>query len=289
MNWFERKTRLAAIGIALACAGCLEARGGDVHPAWVDKKEDSFNSRRTNDTYVFKLFRTEDTDLTSLQAGRFYPLYQYLAGEYGADMNTMSVEDISTDDYTTYRVSFKTPSGTSAVIARLVDQYDAIDFNSEHAPFFEYYQLFAIGKKDSDVLFDEVAEVDVNPTLAGIMSVIPGAGQFYKGNSRKGYAMLGTGIVLAGAAAVTQMRAVEWSDMMDKEPSARESWASKSHAMKKQRNVLLGAMGILSALSVYDAFTAEEFPRIRVRKSDGASVSIAPSSQSAGIALTVNF
>lgn len=289
MNWIKRKTRLAAVGIALACVGGLEARGGDVRPVWVDKKEDSFNARRTNDTYVFKLFRTEDTDLTSLQAGRFYPLYQYLAGEYGADMNTMSVEDISTDDYTTYRVSFKTPSGTSAVIARLVEQYDAIDFNSEHSPFFEYYQLFAIGKKDSDVLFDEVVEVEINRTLAAVMSVFPGAGQFYKGNNRKGYAMLGTGLLLAGGAVASQIRAVEWSEMMEKDPGARDSWASKSRAMKQQRNALFGTLGILSALSVYDAIKGEEFPRVRVRKSDGASVSIAPSSQSAGIALTVYF
>lgn len=291
MKWFLNKSRWLLLALATLCLGCIQARAAsdDVRPSWVDKSEKALNAMRTNDTYVFKVLRTEDTDLTRLRAERFYPLFEYLAGEYGVNPSTMAVDSLSTGGLSTYRVSFQTPSGLASVLARLVEVYESIDYNVVEDPVFEYCQLYAIGRKDADVVFDQFKRREVNRGLAGLMSVVPGAGQLYKGNKGKGYALLGTSLACAGAAIASQYKMVEWRDMMDKDPGNKASWESKSVAMKKQRNVLLGAIGCLSAFSIFDAIVGDEIPRIVVSGSDGTKVSVAPSNYSAGIALHVDF
>lgn len=265
-----------------------EARA-DVPPEWTKKSEQSLNAKRSNDTYEFKVLRTEDKELNRLHAGRFYPLYEYLAGKYGSDVNTMAIDSLATYDMPTYRVTFETAQGRSAVIARLVEVYESIDYNVERDPVFEMCQLYAIGLKDTDVVFDDFSRKEINRPVAALISVIPGAGQLYKGNKAKGYALLGTSVVFAGAALASQYKMVEWHGMMDKEPGVRDSWESKSIAMRKQRNILIGTIGCLSAFSIFDAIVGEEVPRITVKRSDGSKVSVTPSIQGAGLALRVDF
>ena len=279
---------MVAAALAMACLGGITARA-DVPPEWIRKSEESLNAKRTNDTYEFKVLRTEGQELNRLHEGRFYPLFEYLAGKYGSGAESMTVDSLSTDSLPTYRVSFKTQEGPAAVIARLVEVYESIDYNVEEDPIYEYCQLYAVGKKNEDVVFDDFARRQINRPLAGLISVVPGAGQLYKGNKAKGYALLGTSIFFAGAAAASQYKSIEWREMMDKEPWVKDSWASKSLAMKKQRNILLGAIGCLSAFSIFDALVGEEIPRIVVSRSDGGKVSVAPSSQSAGLALRIEF
>jgi hypothetical protein len=80
---------------------------------------------------------------------------------------------------------------------------------------------------------------------------------------------------------------IEWRDMMDKEPGVKDSWESKSIAMRKQRNILLGAIGCLSAYSIFDALVGDEVPRITVRSSGSSKISVAP--QGAGMAFRIEF
>lgn len=261
----------------------------DRKPAWVDKSEESLNAQRTNDTYEFKVLRSEDKELNRLHEGRFYPLFDYLAVKYGSRPESMAIDSLATYDMPTYRVTFETAQGRSAVIARLVEVYESIDYNVEQDPVFELCQLYAIGRKDTDVAFDGFERREISLPLAGLMSVVPGAGQLYKGNKAKGYALLGTSVFFAGAAVASQFKMVEWRDMMDKEPGVRDSWESKSIAMRKQRNILIGAIGCLSAFSIFDAIVGEEVPRITVKRSDGSKVSVTPSVQGAGLALRVDF
>ena len=286
MNMLLKRVLPLILAVAMTLQA-VEARA-DVRPAWVDRSEKGLNAKRTNDTYVFKVLRSEDTELNRLHKGRFYPLFEYLAGEYGSKPETMTVDSLAmAGSLPTYRVTFETAQGRSAVIARLVEVYENIDYNVEQDPVYEFCQLYAVGRKDTDVVFDEFSRKEINRPLAGLISVIPGAGQLYKGNKAKGYALLGTSVFFAGAAVASQYKMVEWREMMDKEPWVRDSWESKSVAMRKQRNIILGAIGCLSAYSIFDALVGDEVPRITVRSSGGSKISVAP--QGAGMTFRIEF
>lgn len=280
---------LVIVAAFLMGIGTLSARCEN-RPGWTHGNEKSLNSKRTNDSYEFKVFRYENIDQVKLHSDRFVPIFEYLAGQYGADALAMSVDSLATFGETTYRISFNAADGPATVLAQLVDSYEDIDYNVTRDPIFECYQLYAIGKKNSDVNFDEFKEREISKPFAGIISIIPGAGQLYKGNTGKGIAMLGTGLAIAGCGVASQLQANNWKDMIDKEPEFKDSWESKVLGMKRQRNVLIGAFGILSAYSIIDAIVGEEVSKIVVKASEGGStVSIAPSTQSAGLALVLAF
>ena len=279
----------ALLAASIMCLSAFTARA-DIRPGWVDRHEDALNKQRTNDTYEFKVIRSEDTYLDRLMAERFVPLFQYLAEKYDTDVSKMVLDSLSVPgELPTYRVSFTDKEGPATVIARLYDEYDNTDYNVTRYPVFELYQLFAIGEKNSAVIFDDYSEKEASKALAGVLSIVPGLGQLYKGNTAKGIAMLGTGVAVAGCAVASQLVGNSWKKQLDGNTGNKDSWESKVLAMKRQRNVLIGAFGILSAYSIFDAIVGDENPRVVVSESDGNTISVGPSSQSAGISLVLAF
>lgn len=271
---------------------CLDASSARAagRPSWVGKSEKALNAQRSNDTYRFKVLRAEDPSQNQLYADRFFPLLEFLADEYGSDISTMIVDNITKPgELPTYNITFHTADGLSAIAARLVDEYEDIDYNISAQPVFVLYQLFAVGDKDTEVAFDNYSQREISRPLAGVLSIIPGVGQLYKGNTGKGLALLGSGLVAAGGAVASQIQSVNWQNQADKATEFKDSWENKSIAMKKQRNVLFGAIGCLSAFSIFDAVLGDDVPGIVVNKTDGSTLSVAPSTQSAGLALVFNF
>lgn len=280
---------LVIVAAFLMGIGTLSARC-EVRPGWTHGNEKSLNSKRTNDSYEFKVFRYENIDQVKLHSDRFVPLFEYLAGQYGADALAMSVDSLATFGETTYRISFNAADGPATVLAQLVDSYEDIDYNVVSDPIFECYQLYAIGRKNADVNFDEFKDREINKALAGVISVIPGVGQLYKGNTGKGIAMLGSGLAIAGCGVASQLVGNKWRSMIDNaEPAYKDSWKRKGEAMNKQRNVLIGAFGLLSVYSIVDAVVSDAVPQIVVNEAEGSTISLAPSTQGAGIALVLAF
>ena len=278
---------IASIIMALASFDAFAEKA----PDWTRKSAGELNALRTNISYEFMVFRTEDPSETRLQATWSVPLVNYLAEKYDADPNLMKVECLSANDDSQplYRVLLAGPDATDAVLVRRIDTWSDVDYNTVQDAYFEFFQLFAIGEKNCDVMFDEFNMERSNKTAAAFMSIVPGVGQLYKGENVKGFAMLGTGVALAGTAVASHIQAVNWKNKMDDEPEFKDSWSQKAYGMRRQRNVLLVALGCLSAYSVFDAVVGEGVSRLTVRESDGSVISVAPSSESAGLALVVSF
>lgn len=286
MNTQTHICRAVLLTCLFACLCVFEAKA--IKPEWVRKGEPVLNQRRTNDSYEFKVFKTEDVSLTCLHENRYMPLLNYLEGRYQSDIKTMRLDSLmlGDDSRRTIRVYMETPEGWKTVLARPIDEYDEIDYNVVSDPVFEYYQLYAVGRPDSDMVLDEITVEKPDRLIAGIMSVIPGCGQFYKGDTIKGAALLGTGLAAAGAAIVFDRQAAAWKVAMGKGGN-KESWESKIIGMKRLRNVSLGALGGLCVFSVVDALVKDSSPVLNVRRGDGNRISVSP--YGAGIALFVEF
>ena len=260
-------------------------------PDWTRKSAAELNALRTNISYEFMVFRTEDPSQTRLHSTWSAPLVNYLADKYDADPYKMVVECLSSeyDSQPLYRVLVGGPDATDAVLVRRVDTYEDVDYNTVSDAYFEFYQLFAIGEKNCDVAFDEFSMERGNNTAAAFMSIVPGVGQLYKGETGKGLALLGTGVAVAGCAVASHIVAVNWKNKMDEDPGFKDSWSQKAYGMRRQRNTLLVALGCLSAYSIFDAAIGEGVSKLTVSESDGSTISFAPSSESAGLALVVSF
>ena len=282
-----RKTGLLAL--LLLVAGVVA--GAAPVPEWAWKGESYMNKKRTNTSYEFKVFKTEDAYLSRLQENRFFPLLEYLGGQYGVDPATMALDSLSNGPGApaTYRITFPENGRQATVLAQRVDAYDRVDYNSLLEPYFEYYQLYAVSGKDADVTFDTFERGERSKGKAALMNILPGAGQLYKGHSFKGYAILGSEIALGVTAVTQQIKADYYDKMAETATVGADSYRNDAIGRRRIRNAALIAMGGIWAYSVIDALVAESMPNIAVSAPGGAQLTVAPSSSSAGLALVYRF
>ena len=276
--------------LLLLIAGAFCARAA-VRPEWTWKDESTLNRKRKNTSYEFKVFKTEDKYLSRLQEGRFYPLLEYLGGKYGADINTMSVDSLSTGPGApvSYRIVFPDNGHDATVWAQRVDVFSTVDNNTLGEPIFEYYQLYAVSEKDQEVLFDHYVVKERSRAVAALMDFVPGTGQMYKGHTFKGGVILGSELLLGAAAISTHSKSLYYRDMVASGASGTGSWQSKEIGMRRLRNLSLCAMAGVWVFSVYDAIAKESMPFVSVSAPEGGTLSVAPATDVPGLALVYRF
>lgn len=271
---------LSSLGVAMSAT----------RPEWVWKNETYLNRKRTNTSYEFKVFKTEDNSKTRLHEGRFYPLLKYIGETCGADPATMVLDSLYSDPGApcTYRISFPENGGQASVLAQLVDVYEDVDYNVGNDPFFELYQLYAISGKDAPVTFDDFKSGERSKGTAALLNVVaPGAGQLYKGQTFKGAVLLGSEIALGAAAITFHCNSRYFRSHKDLGVHDADSFHSKEIGQRRLRNFTLGAMAGIWAFGIYDALAKESTPCVVVSASDGRTLSVAPAS--GGVAFVYRF
>ena len=282
-----RKTGLLAILLVVAsvCAGAAPL------PEWARKGEAYMNRKRTNTSYEFKVFKSEDAYLSRLQENRFYPLLKYLGDKHNLDPERMSLDSLSNGPGKpyTFRIALPFDGHIGTIYAQRVDVYSAVDRNTTGDPVFEYYQLYAVSDLYSEVSFDDFTRGERSKGTAALMNIIPGAGQLYKGHTFKGYAILGSEIALGVTAITQQVKANYYDKMVASATVGADSFHNDAIGRRRIRNAALIAMGGIWAYSIFDALVAESMPNISVSAPSGAQLTFAPASTSAGIALVYRF
>lgn len=286
-----RKTAFLALVFFILFLGCLAAQATPV-PEWTWKGESALNKKRTNDSYSFKVFKTEDQSMTRLHEGRFYPLLKFLGDQNHVDINKMALDSLSNgpgEPYT-YRIVFPDNGREATVWAQRVDVYSTVDNNTLGDPVFEYYQLYAVSEKDTEALFDRFEVKERSRGSAALMTaLVPGAGQIYKGHTFKGGVILGSEIALGAVALSAHKKSLYYRDMVASGIPNTDSWRSKEIGMRRLRNASLIAMGGIWAFGLYDALATESMPFLYVSAPQGAQLTIAPASTGAGLSLVYRF
>jgi hypothetical protein len=252
-----------------------------VKPEWVQKGEEAMNRKRTNDSYVFKAFHQADADYNRLMDGRFDPLIHYVASRYHAERGSVQLDSLVSGAGVpvTYRIAFRDAEGEAVVLARRVDSYLTFEDINDQEFLWEHDQLFAVSDKNRDVVFDSFGIESANNGLAALMSVVPGVGQLYKGNTTKGLVILGSEVALGAAATIFQLKANGFQKRADAGEFPMDSWQSKADGYRLVRNVSFGAMAGIWLFGIFDAVVGDGAERLKVE----------PASGSAGVGLVYNF
>lgn len=245
-----------------------------VKPEWVQKGEEAMNRKRTNDSYVFKVFHQADADYNRLMDGRFDPLIRYVALRYHAESSSIQLDSLVAGEGlpVTYRIVFQDAEGEGVVLAQRVDSYLIFeDFNDQEFRW-DFYQLYAVSEKNQDVVFDHFQTEESNKVLATAIDVLPGAGQLYKGDTRKGLVIMGSEVALGAAAVVFHMKSREFQKRANAGEWPVDSWQSKADGYKIVRNISLGAMAGVWLFSLFDIVVAEGATRLTVEENGLALV-----------------
>ncbi len=252
-----------------------------VKPEWVQKGEEAMNRKRTNDSYVFKAFHQADADYNRLMDGRFDPLIHYVASRYHAERGSVQLDSLVSGAGVpvTYRIAFRDAAGEAVVLARRVDSYLTFEDINDQEFLWEHDQLFAVSDKNRDVVFDSFGIESANNGLAALMSVVPGVGQLYKGNTAKGLVILGSEVALGAAATIFQLKANGFQKRADAGEFPMDSWQSKADGYRLVRNVSFGAMAGIWLFGIFDAVVGDGASRLKVE----------PATGSAGVGMVYSF
>jgi len=261
-------------------------------PEWARKGESYMNRKRTNTSYSFKVFKTEDSSLTRLQEGRFYPLLKDLGDQCGISPDMMVLDSLSNGpgEPFTYRILLPRPGYPATVLAQRVDVFSTVDYNVERDPVFEYYQLYAVSEINGVAVFDHFEKGERSKATAALLSAVaPGVGQIYKGHTFKGGVILGSEIALGVTAVTFHARSLYYQKRKEEDTLAPESFHSEEIGLRRLRNITLGAMAGIWAFGIYDAFAKESMPTISVSAPQGGQLTLSPSSVGAGLTLVYHF
>lgn len=258
-------------------------------PLWVQKGEKSLAKEQSNESYYFKVFNTYGMDVNILKNQRFQPLLEHVCKYYQADPKQVELDSLylENDSSTmTYRITFVDSIGNTAVYAKKIDEYCAFEDYVDNTYQFEYYQLYAISKRDSVPVFDEFTLSRTYNHKALCLSLVPGLGQIYKGQKIKGYAILGMEATLAVSAVAFHFKKHYCDRQIEKQPQFADSWRSKSLGWRQMRNLCIGVAGCLYVYNLIDAAVSKGSRHVVVKK---PKLQVLPSASADGAGMTLSF
>ena len=297
--------RLHSIILAVAClVAWSTADAVQPAPKWVQKGQkevEKLNKKRSNETYSFLMLQQSDADEEVVELNRFKPLYEYVNDAYGVSCDNASIDSVVMDDLRkVYTVSFDRDGQPGVVYAQMVDEYTKFDTHVNGAFDYDNYQLYAISEPGVMPQYDDFNLTRrYNAATCTLMSLIPGMGQYHKGQKVRGSLFLGGELVLVAGVIYGQTAMNRRYDQAmnalnkDNNKTVYESYMSNHNTYKHLRNVCLLTGGILYVYNLLDAALSKgaRYVQVERKESPTAELTFAPvvAPEMAGIGLNLRF
>lgn len=237
-------------------------------PKWVNN-----TPRELNSTYRFVEVVSTGSSIESARMSRLHQLALNekvaSAAKVAISSGTLTtIEDVYTEQGVTGKqtdksfINVKVDDEEYTLQARLVDEYLS---GMEHG-MVQLHSLYMVAVCDNPI-FDHAGlstSYGVTPLL---MSIVPGAGQWYKGSKAKGAMFLGGTAALAGSMVYCQSRITNSRNLAAQtyNPEHLRIYSRRISNFSTARNVCIGAAAALYVWNLVDAVVAPGARRIVVR------------------------
>ncbi len=267
MNTIIRRALcLAALCLTLSTAlPCLAAS----KPMWAnDKAIAKLNANRSNDTYRFVFTEPFLTDKDLLHKTRLNTLVEKLATDYCLSENQAKV------DTTAHIISF----GQDAWFKyKIIDQQEVFSEDVTSNWDWTLYQLIAVSEKNTEPQFDDVDITELYGTKSMVQSIIPGLGQWNKGQRTKAVVIWATEAATIGGAIYFFARDHKYSGY---------GWDSKAKSYNQMGYLAVGVAAGMYIYNLFDAYYSKGAKKATVKKRD-VSTAFAPFATPEGAGLTM--
>lgn len=243
-------------------------------PSWVTKGEASLNAQRSNESYYFKAITSEGPDLQTLKSGGVNVLADYvgkrnqITGKAVTEMYNKSGGN-TLEEEETFRMVFGNDFETGVFYAVLVDEYwERLSGGNDY----RYYALYAVSEDGNNTVFDHTEVTRSYGMTPVLLSVIPGAGQLYKGSKTKGICMLGGSVLGTAAIVYCESCRSAYVAKQIEQPKYAKTYKTRADNFALGRNVAIAATGALMVYSIVDAAVAPGATRIKVSKDESLRI-----------------
>lgn len=261
-------------------------------PKWVSQALPEAQSG----TYIFVRSHGVGVTLAGAKQMAFVSMSQKLEVERGLTVNTSvqsrerlyETQKSSGSEYEQEIVLDVTEKGHQLkIVCREIDEYW-----TESSGRYNVDVLYAVTDKNSfgGSYNDDIKVSAKYGAGPGFLSIIPGAGQFYKGSVAKGSFILAGEIAAAGGIILCENTRASYTKKMQEQPKHASEYNSLADSWETGRNVCIGAAAAVYVYNLIDAFVAPGAKRVTVKKGR-ASLSAVPyaDSNTVGFGLALKF
>lgn len=157
------------------------------------------------------------------------------------------------------------------------------------------YTLFQVATC-SDPVFDNVYLTEKYGAVPVLMSLVPGAGQMYKGSYLKGGCILGAEIVCVAGIILCENQRADYANKVIEQPRFAKEYNTKANNWATGRNLAIGVAGALYVYNLIDAAVTNGARRVKLKPMGSVEFSCNPcilldglNQPSAGVQLSLNF
>jgi len=159
--------------------------------------------------------------------------------------------------------------------------------------------LFKMDGSDGQTVFAYflvISKTAARNGVAGVLSIVPGVGQFYKGSVAKGTMFLGLSVAAATGIIVCESSRSSYVNKAIEQPKYKKDYSTKADNWETARNICIGVGGAIWVWNIIDAFTTKSAKR-KVVTSQNSSLSFQPfatpnvfgQGMDIGVGLSFNF
>ncbi len=138
--------------------------------------------------------------------------------------------------------------------------------------------------------YDDDISITAKYGAAGLLSVIPGLGQIYKGSNFKGSCIIIGEVAAVGGLILCESTRASYIKKMKEQPKYASEYNSRADKWATGRNICIGAAAAIYVYNLIDAFASTGAKRVVVNPQK-YNLSLYPytDTNSMGVGLTLNF
>lgn len=254
-----------------------------LQPLWVN----SLNGLYQDSSYDFLIVMDTGGSLATIKNNKEIALSNYLESKMsinGAICNSIEGQSGTNGAKETeaYKIEFTTNKEVEPFYCKTIDNYWLLEDVGLGYSQYRQYTLYAVSQGSLDPRFDNISTSTHYGFEAGWRSaVVPGWGQFHKGDYKKGAMMLGGTLALAGSVVLTEATRADYEQKygLTHDVSARKEYLNRHNHWQLARNICVGALAGFYIYNIVDAFNAPgaRYVVVRLADNDGRTYNFAPS------------
>ena len=167
---------------------------------------------------------------------------------------------------------------------RVIDEYWEKDRQG-----YKIYVLYTVANKNNyGGSYNDDIIVTTKYGAAGLLSIIPGAGQFYKGANLKGTMFIGCEVVALGGIILCENTRASYRKKMIEQPKFAKEYNNRMDTWETARNICIGAAATVYVINLIDALCTKGAKYIKI-KQNSKNVSIRPYADANSVGLSLAF
>lgn len=196
-------------------------------------------------------------------------VYDYKSQQQGSGL------DITEKSDEVYTMKIQSQGESVNLTYKKIDEY-WIEEQHGSVKSFKLYTLYAVARSGMFPTYNDVEITEKYGFGPVALSLIPGAGQMYKGSYLKGGLILGSEVVLISSVILCENQRIDYHNKVKEQPQFAKKYNTKSNNWATGRNLMIGLAGAMYVYNLIDAAISNGARKVRLNPTKNYNMTWTP-------------